>query len=219
MITGCASKQWKLYDQNSFDVNSLVKIINCDGSCEDQVEMQLGFDDRYQINKGLLLEVDGKRGDWEVRHGKAFNSSMHGGLNVEVMHGEHELVIDPNSYFLYFSKPERFKVELIGGHTYSVGRVRIELMKNQSYRWFPIVYDVTSKEVIYANDTFFSDSAKMTCMRRKKDIKYCDCFVGTLIEELSFKQKEEVIMNGTQSAGLIFEIMQEHEDEIEHCAK
>ena len=219
ILVGCGSAPTKLYDELSVDPSKIARISSsCGSSCKATLKEQLFLDNRYQFNKGLLLEVDGAQGSWDVKNGLAFNSSFDGSLNLEVVEGKHELVIDPNSYFVA-SAPERFSVFLEGGHEYVVGRVRIEYQKNVSYRWFPLVFDKTDEKVIYANDKFFNESTELTCMKRKNDKKYCGCFSQIVSESLSYKEKERVIFNEGDAVSNVLKTMLANEQRIASCSQ
>ena len=212
-LAGCAGTPIKLYEDPNLDLKKIARITtDCDSQCEDTIEI----DSRYQINKGLLLEVDGKVGKRKVSKGLAFNSSWDGSLNIEVAEGEHELVMYHNSR-LVWAKPERFKVELLAEHTYSIGRARVEYIKNLSYRWFPFVYDTTDRKLVYSNDSFFNKSATKTCMSRKMNEGYCSCFVGILDGVLNYNEKEKVIMGGPSSVSLVLDKMAENSDKMNAC--
>jgi hypothetical protein len=212
-LAGCAGTPVKLYEDPNLDFKKIARITtDCDSQCEEAIEI----DGRYQINKGLLLEVDGQVGERKVSEGLAFNNSWNSSLSIEVAEGEHELVMYHNSR-LVRAKPERFKVELLAEHTYAIGRARVEHIKNLSYRWFPFVYDTTDRKLVYANDYFFNESATNTCMLRKKNEGYCSCFVGVLDMSLSYNEKEKVIMGGSSSVGLVLDKMTENSGAMSIC--
>lgn len=153
LLCSCSTTPIALYSDANINPSKIVTITNkCDSTCKNTIKQQLGADSHYQLSEGLLLEVDGKQGTWKVTNGKAFNSSTHGGLIVKVKEGRTELVIDHNSQ-LVSGKPERFSVNLLGGHTYVVGRMRVEKIRMAYYDWFPVVFDATENKLIYGNGT------------------------------------------------------------------
>jgi hypothetical protein len=151
LLCSCSSTPVMLYSESNINPLNIATITNkCDSTCKHLIKQQLGADSRYQISEGLLLEVNGKQGTWQVSSGKAFNSSIHGGLTVKVKEGKTELVIDHNSQ-LVMGEPARFSVDLLGGHTYVVGRMRVQDTNRPIFQWFPIVFDETEKKLIYSN--------------------------------------------------------------------
>ena len=202
-LSGCASSPIKLYAPKNLEPSNIAKITtSCNKLCSSAIKKQLGFDSRYQRNDGLLLEIDGKEGERKVKNGNAFNSSMDGSLNVEVEAGNHELVVDHNSR-LVRGKPERFTVDLLGGHEYVVARIRVEYIKGVMYRWFPLVFDTTSNKVVYANNRSFNESAQLTCAKHNKSDSFCKCLVNSLNQTLSYKDKEAMIMNRSKNENLL----------------
>ncbi|WP_336965042.1 hypothetical protein [Acinetobacter pittii] len=158
LLCSCSSTPVALYSDPNINSSEIVTITNkCDATCKNIIKQQLGADSHYQMSEGLLLEVNGKQGTWQVRNGKAFNSSTHGGLIVKVKEGKTELVIDHNSQ-LVIGKPERISVDLVGGHTYVVGRMRVERIRMAYYEWFPVVFDAAENKLIYGNPK--QDSSK-----------------------------------------------------------
>lgn len=218
-LAGCSSAPVILYKGSNKKPTDIATITtNCNSICKSKISEQLGFDSRYQMDRGLLLEVNGKEGTWKVSKGKAFNSSLNAAVNVKVDKGETELLIDHNSR-LVVDDPERFKVNLLGGHIYIIGRIRVEVIEQLQYRWFPVIFDQTSGKVIYANDKYFSESAKLTCIRRKKTESYCSCFSKILNRELSYKDKESVILNTDSAFKSVLNILTKNEKEIANCPK
>ncbi|MCH7295008.1 hypothetical protein [Acinetobacter higginsii] len=153
LLCSCSSTPVALYSDPNLNATEIATITNkCDSTCKNTIKKQLGVDAHHQMSEGLLLEVNGKQGTWQVKNGKAFNSSTHGGLVVKVKQGRTELVIDHNSQ-LVMGKPEKISVDLLGGHTYVVGRMRVERIKMVYYEWFPVVFDATENKLIYGKET------------------------------------------------------------------
>ena len=189
-IVGCSSKPILLYSESEKASNNIAILsTSCDKKCDTALKEQLGFDNRYQRNKGLLLEISGHTGKMKTKDGMAFEHSY----EIHIEAGEHELVVDHNS-LLVTDPPERFKVNLEKGHKYLVARIRVEHMKRIMYRWFPLVFDVTENKVVYANNNYFMKSTLNTCTKKGRDLSFCTCFTNSLDKSLSFKEKEDVIM-------------------------
>jgi hypothetical protein len=158
-LCSCSSKPIKLHNFDNLKNNEIAVITTkCDLNCLKAIGVHLGsalgFNNTLDLSEGALLEIDGKVGERDYKNGqitgKIFNSSWDGSLNIEVAAGVHEFLMDANSR-LVWSKPKRFRVLLKGGHTYVVGRIRVE--KDQYYTWFPLVYDLTSDVLIYRENS------------------------------------------------------------------
>ncbi len=195
VLSGCSSSPIKLYDvQKNVDPSKIAKLTtSCNRHCRLSIKKQLGFDERYQLDEGLLLEVDGKVGKRKVKNGFAFNSSIDGSFNIELESGSHELTIDHNSLRLAAHKPDQFLINLEGGHEYLIARVRVEHIKNLIYRWFPLVFDITDNKVIYANQGYFNKRIQERCKKTNQSDSFCHCTSTSLNQRLSFKDKEEIL--------------------------
>lgn len=152
VLSACSTTPVALYSDSSLHASKIATITNsCNAECKKVIKQQLVVSSKYQMSEGLLLEVNGQQGARKVTRGMAFDSPIHGRFTTAVEQGKTELVIDHNSQ-LIIARPARFTVDLLGGHNYVIGRIRVERIPSAYYEWFPIVYDETAQKIIYGSE-------------------------------------------------------------------
>jgi len=89
IISGCASTDIKLHEEKN--INEIAKITtSCNKSCSNTIKSKIGFDHRYELIDGTILEINGQEGTRKVREGRAFNPSI-GTVDIEVKAGKMNL--------------------------------------------------------------------------------------------------------------------------------
>jgi TonB family protein len=154
-LSGCSSTTIKLHEVKTSNEIAIITT-TCNKSCSNAIKIKIGFDHRYERIDGTILEINGQEGTRKVREGNAFNPSI-GTVNIEVQSGKNELVLDHNKRFVV-GNPERLSLNLIGGHKYSMQAVKVEYgamsaldSSFKTYRWFPVVFDLTENKIVYVN--------------------------------------------------------------------
>ena len=155
IISGCANTAIKLHEEQS--IKEIAKITtSCNKSCSNTIKNEIGFDHRYELIGGTILEINEQEGTRKVREGKAFNPSI-GAVDIEVKAGKNELLLDHNKRFV-IGKPERLSLNLLGGHKYSIQAIKVEHgamnmidSSFMTYRWFPLIFDITENKIVHVD--------------------------------------------------------------------
>ncbi|MCG7550552.1 hypothetical protein [Pseudoalteromonas sp. Of7M-16] len=198
LLSGCTSGPKYLYNDLDLSADQRVLLTNqCDAECENKIKSALELDNKYVAAESRLLEVNGIKGGYNrnISVGKMFNSTLDGSLEIYTVQGLHELLAH-HALRTSHSFPERFKVNLLAGHTYHIGGFVVKQgEENTLYRWFPVVYDLTDNKVVYAGDSAFQVRMNLLCRSGHPQYgPFCKCMVGEINSKMSFKEKEDYIL-------------------------
>lgn len=138
---------------------------DCDPVCESLVRKRLDIANNFDISIStpMLQEIDGKPGESTLGNDcggdnsrGVYNNLLIGGLQVELLPGEHEMLVYVDNCKVRYALKHSFKAHLVVGHTYAliqVSKVKSGLFTNEYIvRWFPVLMDVTSGTFLYNGD-------------------------------------------------------------------